>query len=75
MSAELKRRIGTTLKLAYTSFTNTTDGAKAYNLQRIYKALIPDGHLSIGSFVNTLLNRSVFLQEAQVRILQQQYGF
>jgi hypothetical protein len=58
-----------------TAFTNITDNANAYGTIGIYGALIVDTHTSVLSFINTLLTRSVFVQEAQVRSLQQQYGY
>jgi hypothetical protein len=58
-----------------TAFTNITDNATQYGMLSIYKTIISDTHTSVPFFINTLLSRSLFAQEAQVRSLQQQYGY
>jgi hypothetical protein len=58
-----------------TNFTNITDGSNAYSTIRLYKALITDAHQTFSGFVTTMLNQQVYIQETEVRSLQQQYGF
>jgi hypothetical protein len=53
-----------------TAFTNITDNASQYGMLSIYKTIISDTHTSVPFFVNSLLSRSLFAQEAQVRSLK-----